>query len=354
MTENISVISTPKLTAHRADEKTQLFKEGFEELAARLRERYYISVADFSRDLSHEIVKVLAASDKFGTSGDADIQTIHTLLHEVKPGTAEHMTLTLEQKELKKLGKRIIKAVKEPLEDALKKEAELKGREHEEELRKLDSMPIFASSRVIELEDDDDKTGGRRRNGSDISAIAGAVDEDTEDTDMLDAEGEDDEDADAEGEEVSNNESSAASKAASYTSSTRANTIKTTSEKPTEPLSPPISNDPSGTVAPSASAGTSTDPTDVFAHGGVPWYLAPFEPIGTTVHEEKYSGRAVLRDMSEELSDMDEDTLTELAVTAPERRRSTRGTPAKPANAAQTPIATQEAKKSASKRKRRR
>ncbi|WPG97821.1 Hypothetical protein R9X50_00060200 [Acrodontium crateriforme] len=337
--------------AQKADEKTRLFKEGFDELAVRLRERYYISVADFSRDLSHEIVKVLAASDNFGTSGDADIETIHTLLHEVKPGTAEHMTLTLEQKELKKLGKRIVKAVKEPLEDALKKEAELKGREHEEELRKLDSMPIFASSRVVELDDDDDKAGGKGRNGSDLSTITGNVEEDT---DMLDAEGEEEEDVDVEGEPVANNESATASKAASYASSTQAKTMKTSSEKPTEPLSPPISNDASGTFAPSASAGTSTDLTDVFAHGGVPWYLAPFEPIGTTIHEEMYSGRAVLRDMSEELSDMDEDTLTELAVTAPERRRSTRGTPAKPLDAEQIPTATEEAKKPAPKRKRRR
>jgi len=32
------------------------------------------------------------------------------------------------------------------------------------------------------------------------------------------------------------------------------------------------------------------------------------------VHDERWTGPAVLRGMSEELSDMDEDTLTELAI----------------------------------------
>jgi NuA3 HAT complex component NTO1 len=36
--------------------------------------------------------------------------------------------------------------------------------------------------------------------------------------------------------------------------------------------------------------------------------------MGTTVHEERYTGREVMRDMSEELSDMDEDTLMGLEL----------------------------------------
>ena len=45
------------------------------------------------------------------------------------------------------------------------------------------------------------------------------------------------------------------------------------------------------------------------AHGGIPWYLEPFDPVGTTIHEERWTGRDVLRSMSEELSEMDDDEL---------------------------------------------
>jgi NuA3 HAT complex component NTO1 len=46
-----------------------------------------------------------------------------------------------------------------------------------------------------------------------------------------------------------------------------------------------------------------------FAHGGIPWYMKPFDPIGTTIHEERWTGREVLRGMSEELSELDDDEI---------------------------------------------
>jgi NuA3 HAT complex component NTO1 len=48
------------------------------------------------------------------------------------------------------------------------------------------------------------------------------------------------------------------------------------------------------------------------SNGGIPWYLEPFEPQGTTIHDEKWSGREVLRGLSEELSELDEDTMNGL------------------------------------------
>jgi NuA3 HAT complex component NTO1 len=41
----------------------------------------------------------------------------------------------------------------------------------------------------------------------------------------------------------------------------------------------------------------------------MPWYMEPFDPVGTTVWEERWTGREVARGMSEELSDMDEEEL---------------------------------------------
>ena len=289
-----------------------MFTAGFDEIALRLRERFYTSVQDFSRDFSAVVSKVLAKYQDHEETADADIEAIHNQLYEVKPGTAEHHALSQEQKEIKKLAKRIVKAVKEPLEDALRKEAELKGGEHEEAIRKLDSMGIFASEKNVdsdELIEDGKVAGGKRRSDSDLSAVAGATDDDTE---MRDT----DEPATL---PSSTKKQTPASKSARHPSPTH-NLIpaKPTSsgEKPTEPLSPPISTDSHLPAKPTMEA-TAAD-TDVFAQGGVPWYLTPFDPVGTTVHEERYTGREVLRDMTEELSDMDEDTLTELGVSGVE------------------------------------
>jgi NuA3 HAT complex component NTO1 len=37
--------------------------------------------------------------------------------------------------------------------------------------------------------------------------------------------------------------------------------------------------------------------------------MQPFDPLGTTIHEERWTGRDVMRGMSEELSELDEDEL---------------------------------------------
>ncbi|KAK0825658.1 hypothetical protein LTR73_006812 [Friedmanniomyces endolithicus] len=311
--------------AQKIDEKTRTFTAGFDEIALRLRERFYTSVQDFSRDFSAVVSKVLARYQDHEETADADIEAIHNQLYEVKPGTAEHHALSQEQKEIKKLAKRIVKAVKEPLEDALRKEAELKGREHEEAIRKLDSMGIFASEKDVELDElgEDGNMAGKRRSNSDLSAVAGAADGDAE---MRDA---DDEPTDDPATQLnpaatlpaSTRKPNPASKSTRHTSPHR-NSISaaatTRSEKPTEPLSPPISTDSLIVTAKLTTEPATVPDTDVFAQGGVPWYLSPFDPVGTTVHEERYTGREVLRDMTEELSDMDEVTLTELGVSGVE------------------------------------
>ena len=54
------------------------------------------------------------------------------------------------------------------------------------------------------------------------------------------------------------------------------------------------------------------------SQGGIPWYVEAFDPVGTTIHDERWMGQEVLRAMSEELSEMDEDELTGLGVKEPE------------------------------------
>ncbi|KAF2764606.1 hypothetical protein EJ03DRAFT_301722 [Teratosphaeria nubilosa] len=331
----VSAMLAPILhKAMRIDEKTRYFGEGFDKLALRLRERFYTSVTDFSRDLGEEIKIVIARISGQSDSGHTDIETIHSQLYEVKPGTAEHHALSNEQKEIKKLSKRLIKAVREMLQDAAKKEAELKGEQEDDFLKKLDSMPLFAAAKSLE----NDAAGagdaangkmlGKRRSASDASAVAGALPNDTVtangDEEMRDADqaacegvlhvnvaGEKDTVAVPAGKQTPH------SKTVSNSSSEHHRTAATASgnePKPTEPLSPPISTNSAaqGNGESTTANGAAVDAKDVFASGGVPWYLGPFDVEGTTVHEERYTGRDVLRGMSEELSDMDEDTLTEL------------------------------------------
>lgn len=68
--------------------------------------------------------------------------------------------------------------------------------------------------------------------------------------------------------------------------------------KQSEPPTPPLSAR-GGVQAP-------------LSQGGIPWYMDPFDPVGTTIHDERWTGREVVRGMSEELSDMDEEELSGL------------------------------------------
>ncbi|KAK5113643.1 hypothetical protein LTR62_003270 [Meristemomyces frigidus] len=303
--------------AQKLDEKTRMFTSGFDELAFRLRERYYTSTQDFSRDFSAIVSRVVASTNSLSSEtadadADADIEAIHNALNEVKPGTAEHHALSQEQKEIKKLAKRIVKAVKEPLEEAMRREAALKGLEHVEALRKLDSMGIFAEGGKM--------VAGKGRSGSDLSAVAGASLDGLADGEsgLADADGLVDDDDQVGQTSVAGT----GPKGSPSRAKINLALVEPAAGEAAEPTSPASLEDfDSRTVANPATLSNSSlpdppltvDNTDVFAQGGIPWYLEPFDPSGTTVHEERYMGRAVLRDMSEELSDMDEDTLTELA-----------------------------------------
>lgn len=235
--------------------------------------------------------------DEAALGSEGDLGTVHSQLHDTKPSSAEHQALTQDQKDVKKLAKRILKAVKEPLEDALTREAELCGQQVEDEIRKLDALGIFAPFKSLETEGDLDDSPVKNavrhlRSGSNVSITAGASPADDQDGDV----------------EMQDEQTDPAL--------TRLNLSnhKDILLPPNEPLTPPTSTS-SNSLNPATTTAIA-NAADVFSQGGVPWYLVPFSPRGTTVHDERYMGREVLREMSEELSDMDEDTLTGLAGSA--------------------------------------
>lgn len=75
------------------------------------------------------------------------------------------------------------------------------------------------------------------------------------------------------------------------------------------PPTPPLSNGDS----------SSGHNSNFLVNGGIPWFLEEFHPDGTTIVQEKWTGRDAVARSSEDLSDMDEATLNGLlAVGEPE------------------------------------
>lgn len=54
------------------------------------------------------------------------------------------------------------------------------------------------------------------------------------------------------------------------------------------------------------------DTSASFDNGGLPWYVEEFDICGTTLHEERWTGRDVVRGMSEELSEIDDKDLQDM------------------------------------------
>lgn len=247
-------------------------------------------------------------SDKTITELDDVPDTQHHLDEPVD--TPEHRALTPEQKELKKIRKRIIKPVRELLEKATLRESELKDIPMHEDPRWADFDALLEDSVQINGAIPTTENGDDISPDTSVSVLAGAsprhANENTsEDVEMLD---DDDEDAEGEPDNGTVHKSVEA----------RAVPTKGAVFKPIQPLSPPNStsslannNNIDGVIEPRDQE--LVPPTvvshDPWAQGGVPWYLDLFDIDGTTIHEERWSGRDA---MSEDLTDLDEEQVAVL------------------------------------------
>jgi NuA3 HAT complex component NTO1 len=333
------------LTAYRLDEKSGFFKEGFEELERKLSERQYISVMEFSQD----ILTVLSSDNTRPGKKVIEINDATETQHQLDEpvDTLEHKALTPEQKELKKIRKRIIKPVRELLEKATSRESELKNipipLEENPQWAEFDALleESGQTNGAVPTTEDGDNISP----DTSVSVIADASPNHAnsspdEDIEMLD---DDDEDAEGEPDLEANGTAIEA----------RAVPTKGATLKPIQPLSPPNSTSSvannnidgvvehrSQEVAPPAVV--SDDP---WTRGGVPWYLDLFDIDGTTVHEERWSGRDAV---SEELTDLDEEEVAVLcnkpnaSVEADDNAKSTRRTSARIKRAEETSTTSNE------------
>lgn len=251
--------------------------------------------------------------------------------------------LSLEQREKRKMAKRIIKAIQPALEDAIRKESELNRQPFEQELKDLDVMlggsvlsgrgsEIDSAERIgdetFEKPEPEKPELGDNPDKMDVEPDSTAKSEPQEKAPESTAEliAPDDNlqsrlsesqqaeavvtDENAPAEPTATNDATAtlvqpqsdAQLEASPESTGDAEernqpTSEQTTEAPRVPLSPPP---------------LQGDQHHFLAQGGIQWYMQPFDPVGTTIHEERWTGREVMRGLSEELSELDEEELNDL------------------------------------------
>lgn len=322
-----------------------VFQDGFSKLRDRLSVRFYTSVSAFSADFG------AVFSTAIGLPIAAD--TAEFQAHISSEASAKDSTT--EYKEKKKLAKRIIKAVQGSLEDALRKEGELCRKPFEKELRELDlllensflsrrdSLANSIGGELSDLEVDDPtrsvrggSLGDRLRNtdidatsnhnslpmfdkpngiavktpeindgypdsvfqprppdlgsGTPLQAFIDSVPKPHNDAAHHPTPDDSNATPPMHGVNIQDQE---ARKTAEVFSVGQESKHVNHVEPPTPPLS-------------------SGGDNHLLSNGGVPWYMAPFDPVGTTIEEERWTGRELVRGMSEELSDMDEDELSGL------------------------------------------
>lgn len=214
-----------------------------------------------------------------------------------------------EERERRTLARRIVKAIEPMIEDAARKEAEMNGRPYAQQIREMDeallsrrgSLAESMDMPILDSVETKHETGIASPDDGDVVMVDATADtiemvpelETTETGRCL--------------EEPFKHETLHLEAGAASVETPPASTNgfkheqNTTEEMPpvqvkqVEPPTPPMSLE----------GHSQSLPTE----GGIPWYVAQFDPDGLTVFEERWTGPEILREMSEELSEMDEDEL---------------------------------------------
>lgn len=319
----------PALANHYRLDGKGFFRNGLASIRTKLEERCYTSVSGFSAHLASVF------TSEIGVQPAGDTAELQAQMGGRAP------ELSLEQREKRKFAKRIIKAIQPALEEAIRNESELNRKPFENELKELDVLleesvqsrrgsPALdevekfvtpAESNgiepIVEAEEADaagelEEPPAATENPGDAVPDAEVdqvveLSEHLQDTTTTAAPAVPESDAQAEAPLME----AGSAVNGDYKEETDQATIPQNG-----PLTPPLS--------------FQEDQTLPLAKGGVQWYMQPFDPVGTTIYEERWTGRDVMRGMSEELSELDEDELKDLVEDEPEAER-----PKKPARGTQ-------------------
>lgn len=228
-----------------------------------------------------------------------------------------HSTLTSEQKETKKLVKRIMKGLQPLFEEALHREADLAGRPYEK-LPDLETLlnhklerrasALSAEGSVRQSTETDQLIAARQNQLLPDGELERASTK-TDDVHMAPTPDDNVADPHRTAHDEAADEAAIAAQLGQDAMHIEAADAQADAmdvddaETNGQPLTPPRSEKNLNSLG----------------NGGIPWYFEYFDINGTTVHEERYTGREVLRDMSEELSELDDDILDGLADSDPIR-----------------------------------
>lgn len=287
-----------------------MFREGFSRLEENLSKRYYTSISAFSEDFGSVVNSALSAPS------DEAADTAHTQ----DSGETLAKDSRIDHKTKKALVTRIIKAVKSPFEDALRKESELCQMPFEKELANLDRLleksvlsrrDSMAGSQLGTVEIDAMHLRSSISSASSDGHL-NSINKETAPAHGVRSGGNVDLDSgiitNGSADKRSNKRQRPTPDSVPSTNgmngdSRKTNGVRSASSQASkdnqtaEPPTPPLSS------------GGDSQPS---LNGGIPWYMKPFDPVGTTVQEERWTGRELVRGMSEDLSDMDEEELSGL------------------------------------------
>ncbi|KAL3462345.1 hypothetical protein BJX64DRAFT_141500 [Aspergillus heterothallicus] len=311
-----------------------IFRPGLAAVRAKLDQRYYPSVSSFSAHLASVFTSEIGVQPA-GDTAELQMQI---------SGRAPE--LSLEQREKRKMAKRIIKAIQPALEDAIRKESELNRQPFEQELKDLDVMleNSLLSGRGSEIdsgertgEDSFDKVEKMEVTESNVHDTEGhpgaSAKPDPQDEPMEEQANENepavdekqppeassepqlmDIDATEEGTPAISGFDSATSPTARAPDVAQRDVTAETTENIEETKTPVPDQKTEVTKVPPSPPILQGDQQNPLSQGGIQWYMQPFDPNGTTIHEERWTGREVMRGLSEELSELDEDELKDLVA----------------------------------------
>jgi NuA3 HAT complex component NTO1 len=277
-------------------------------LQVRLDEKFYTSVQAFSADMAVVLSEEVGFAPVTTVGGDPELDLDKVI----------HSSLTSEQKETKKLVKRIMRGLQPHFEEALRREADLAGRPYEKlpDLETLLNLKLQRRSSALSVEEgirqttETDQPIAEHHNGHLPDGEAEAVAAKAEDMQLAPTPDDNATDPHRTAHDEAADEAAIAAQLGQ-------DAMRISNEEPRrdamdmdhvedngQPLTPPRSE---------------KNLLNPLGNGGIPWYMETFDIHGTTVYEERYTGREVLRDMSEELSELDDDVLDGLADSDPVR-----------------------------------
>jgi len=304
-------ILTPIVDKAISLDRKEVYKNALDNIQIPIGQRRYSSVstffADFAKIFEHDV------------GFDASDLSNEQVLRERDQRQLEDP----EQRERRTLARRIVKASYAALQDALRKESELLGRPFEQQMKEMDDLllsrrPSFVEG--LELGESEAVNGGATAANVEM-AEAPAVSKDETPEIAIDSIESHAERAET---EPQTNGTAGDSPNVLATYDTKKHVVLAENTPPASTNGNLKGDIPHKVDATSSNAEAAQPPTPPIStkganhnnlgSGGIPWYVETFDPEGTTICEDRYTGRDVLRQLSAELSEMDDDQLQDLGV----------------------------------------